>query len=130
MHPFRTHTCGALRAADAGQEVRLSGWVHRKRDHGGVIFIDLRDHYGITQIVVNPDRPFFSAAEQVRFESVLTVTGKVVMRTPDTVNPNIGTGEIELVAEALVVESGCDTLPFPVNQDLECPEDTRLQYRF
>jgi len=130
MHPFRTHTCGQLRKSDAGETVRLSGWVHRKRDHGGVIFIDLRDHYGLTQVVVNPDREFFQDAERVRNESVITVTGKVVPRTPDTVNPNLPTGEVELVAEELHVESECDMLPFPVNQDIECPEETRLQYRF
>ncbi len=130
MHPFRTHTAGALRKSDAGAEVRLSGWVHRKRDHGGVIFIDLRDHYGITQVVVHPDREFFSAAEQVRSESVITVTGKVVMRTAETVNTNLATGEIEVVAEALLVESMCDQLPFPVNQELDCPEETRLEHRF
>jgi aspartyl-tRNA synthetase len=130
MHPYRTHTCGQLRKADVGQEVRLSGWVHRKRDHGGVIFIDLRDHYGLTQVVVNPDREFFGEAEGVRVESVITVTGTIVARTEDTVNPNLPTGEIELVAEAFLVESSCEQLPFPVNQDLEYPEDVRLRYRF
>lgn len=130
MHPFRTHTCGELRPAQAGLEVRLSGWVHRKRDHGGVIFIDLRDHYGLTQVVVHPDRSFFSEAEQVRPESVITVTGDVVLRTPETVNPTLPTGEIELVAQAFHVESVADPIPFPVNQELEYPEETRLTYRF
>ncbi len=130
MHPYRSHTCGALRSQDVGKEVRLSGWVHRKRDHGGVIFIDLRDHYGITQVVINPDREFFSEGERVRVESVVTVTGSVVARTPDTVNPSMDTGEIELVAEAFSIESFCDQMPFPVNQDLEYPEDLRLRYRF
>lgn len=130
MHPFRTHNCGELRPARAGETVRLAGWVHRKRDHGGVIFIDLRDHYGITQIVVNPEKEFFAAAEAVRVESVVVVTGKVVLRTPDTVNPNLPTGEIELVAEAFVIESAADQVPFPINQDLEYPEETRLAYRF
>src|SRR5690606_18779980 len=119
MHPFRTHTCGQLRKADAGSLVRLSGWVHRKRDHGGVIFIDLRDHYGLTQVVVNPDQPFFSEAERVRNESVITVTGNVVERTPETVNPNLPTGAIEVVAAALHIESQSELLPFPVNQDVE-----------
>ncbi len=130
MHPFRTHTCGALRKADAGAEVRLSGWVHRKRDHGGVIFVDLRDHYGLTQIVINPDRTFFGDAERVRSESVITVTGRVVERSAETVNPNLSTGEIELVADALHVESMSELLPFPVNQELDCAEEMRLQYRF
>lgn len=130
MHPYRTHTCGVLRKTDAGQEVRLSGWVHRKRDHGGVIFIDMRDHYGLTQIVINPGSGFFTEAEQVRNESVITVTGTVVLRTPETVNANLPTGEIEVVATAFLVEAQCDVLPFPVNQELDCPEETRLQYRF
>ncbi|MBM3288551.1 MAG: aspartate--tRNA ligase [Candidatus Hydrogenedentes bacterium] len=130
MHPFRTRTCGELRPAHAGETVRLSGWVHRKRDHGGVIFLDLRDHYGITQIVVNPDQDFFTAAEQVRPESVVIVTGGVVLRTPETVNANLESGEIEVVASAFEVESSADQVPFPVNQDLECPEETRLAYRF
>ena len=130
MHPYRTHTCGELRNTDTGTTVRLSGWVHRKRDHGGVIFIDLRDHYGLTQVVVNPDRPFFAEAERVRNESVITVTGEVVPRTEDTVNPNLSTGEIEVAASEFLLESFCETLPFPVNQELECPEETRLEYRF
>ena len=130
MHPYRTHTCGQLRKSHAGQTVRLSGWVHRKRDHGGVIFIDLRDHYGLTQIVVNPEKDFFTAAERVRNESVVTITGAIVPRSPDTVNPNLPTGEIELVAGAFEVESSCDQLPFPVNQETDAPEETRLQYRF
>ena len=130
MHPYRTHTCGVLRKTDAGQEVRLSGWVSRKRDHGGVIFIDVRDHYGLTQIVINPGSSFFTEAEQVRNESVITVTGTVVPRTPETVNANLPTGEIEIVAAAFLVEAQCDLLPFPVNQELDCPEETRLQYRF
>ncbi len=130
MHPYRTHTCGALRKENTGTQVRLSGWVHRKRDHGGVIFIDLRDHYGLTQIVVNPDQPFFAEAEKVRNESVITVTGEVVPRTDETVNSNLDTGEIEVVAAEFLTESLCDTLPFTVNQELDCPEETRLKYRF
>ena len=130
MHPYRTHTCGALRKADAGTEVRLSGWLHRKRDHGGVIFMDLRDHYGITQVVINPDQPFFGDAEHVRLESVVTVTGCVVERSAETVNANLPTGAIEVVAAALILESQSEVLPFSVNQDLECAEEARLQYRF
>ena len=130
MHPFRTHTCGELRSADVGKEVRLSGWVHRKRDHGGLIFIDLRDHYGLTQVVINPGADFFGESERVRLESVVTITGEVVSRTPDTINPNLATGEIEVVVEDFRVESVCDVLPFPVNQEAEYPEDMRLKYRF
>ncbi len=130
MHPFRTHTCGALRKSDVGQTVRLSGWIHRKRDHGGVIFIDLRDHYGLTQIVVNPDNPYFSACEHVRYESVLTITGEVVARSEETINANLDTGAIEVVAKDVHVEAEADQVPFPVNQDLEYPEETRLAYRF
>ncbi|MBP8128164.1 MAG: aspartate--tRNA ligase [Candidatus Hydrogenedentes bacterium] len=130
MHPFRTHTCGQLRKNDAGQTVRLSGWVHRKRDHGGVIFIDLRDHYGLTQVVVNPDQSCFAEAEKVRQESVVTVTGEVTERTPETVNPNLATGEIEVVAREFLTESASDVLPFPVNQDLDTSEEMRLAHRF
>ncbi len=130
MHSFRTHKCAELRKKDVGKEVKLSGWVHRKRDHGGVIFIDLRDHFGLTQVIVNPDKPFFGEAEQVRFESVITVVGEVVARTPETVNPDLATGEIEVVATDFHVESQAELLPFPVNQDAEYPEETRLTYRF
>lgn len=130
MHPYRSHTCGQLRKEDVGKTVRLSGWVNRKRDHGGVIFIDVRDNYGLTQVVINPERDFFTEAEHVRNESVVTVTGEVVARTPDTVNPNLSTGEIEVVAAEYTVESSCEMLPFPVNQDLETSEELRLQHRF
>ena len=130
MHLYRSHTCAELRKPDVGKEVKLSGWVHRKRDHGGVIFIDLRDHYGLTQVIVNPDRPFFGAAEQVRFESVVTVVGQVVARTPETVNAELATGEIEVVATDFLIESQADQVPFPVNQEVEYPEETRLTYRF
>jgi len=130
MHPYRTHTCGELRLSHAGTEVRLSGWVNRKRDHGGVIFIDLRDHYGLAQIVVNPGAPFFAEAERVRNESVITIVGSVVARAPETINPNMETGEIEVVASDFVLESSSEILPFPVNQELETPEEARLEYRF
>lgn len=130
MHPFRTHTCNELRKSDVGKTVRLSGWVHSKRDHGGVIFIDLRDHYGITQIVVTPDRPFFHEVETVKNESVITVTGEVVARSPETINPNLATGEIEVFAIDYHLESASEILPFPVNKELEIPEELRLEYRF
>jgi aspartyl-tRNA synthetase len=130
MHPYRTHNCSQLRVADVGARVRLSGWVHRKRDHGQLLFIDLRDHYGITQVVFQPEKAFFAAAEGVRPESVLTVTGHVVARSDETVNPKLATGEVELVADDLVVESAAETLPLQVNSEREFPEETRLRYRF
>ncbi|MBP0443531.1 aspartate--tRNA ligase [Roseomonas sp. SSH11] len=130
MHAYRTHTCGALRAADAGQTVRLSGWVHRKRDHGGLLFIDLRDHYGLTQCVIPQGSEVFAAADGVRPESVITVTGEVVAREPSTVNPRLATGEIELRVRELVVQSAADVLPFQVATDDDAPEEMRLRYRF
>jgi aspartyl-tRNA synthetase len=130
MHAYRTHTCGALRLADAGRTVRLSGWVHRKRDHGQLLFVDLRDHYGITQCVIDVSSPLFPAAEALRLESVVTMTGHVAARTQDTVNPNLPTGEVELVIDALDVQSVAEPLPFPVNTDAEYPEEMRLTYRF
>src|SRR3984893_11388968 len=130
MHEYRTHTCGALRLADAGQSARLSGWVHRKRDHGQLLFVDLRDHYGVTQCVIDVSSPLFAAADALRLESVITVTGKVVARSADTINPNLPTGEIELVIAELTVQSVAEPLPLPVNSDAEYPEDIRLAYRF
>jgi aspartyl-tRNA synthetase len=130
MHAYRTHTCGALRAADAGHPARLSGWVHAKRDHGGLLFIDLRDHYGITQCVFPAGSPAFAAADAVRPESVITVTGQVVPREAGTVNPRLPTGEIELRVADLVVQSAADVLPMQVAGDEKFPEDIRLKYRF
>ncbi len=130
MHAYRTHTCGALRAVDAGQDVRLSGWVHSKRDHGGLLFIDLRDHYGVTQCVFPAGSPAFAAADTVRPESVITVTGQVVMRETGTVNPRLPTGEIELRVAALTVQSAAEVLPMQVAGEERFPEDIRLKYRF
>ena len=115
MHAYRTHTCGALRLADAGRPARLSGWVHRKRDHGQLLFIDLRDHYGVTQCVIDVSSPLFAAADALRLESVVTVTGTVVARSADTVNPRLATGEVELAIAELEVQSEAEPLPFPVN---------------
>ncbi len=130
MHAYRTHTCGALRAADASNQARLSGWVHAKRDHGGLLFIDLRDHYGITQCVFAAGSPAFAAADAVRPESVITVTGQVVMREAGTINPRLPTGEIELRAADLTVQSAAEVLPMQVAGDEKFPEDIRLKYRF
>jgi len=130
MHRYRTHTCGALREGDVGAQIRLSGWVHRVRDHGGVLFIDLRDHYGITQIVVDPDSPAFPVAEKLRAEWVVRVDGTVRERPGDTKNPNIATGQIEVFATEIEVLSAAAELPLPVFGDAEYPEETRLKYRF
>ena len=130
MHRYRTHRCGDLRKGDVDTTARLSGWVHRKRDHGQLLFIDLRDHTGITQIVFQPEQSFFSIAEHVRNESVITVTGSVVARSEDTVNSELPTGEVELVADEFSIESEADTLPLQVNAETDYPEETRLKYRF
>lgn len=130
MHAYRTHTCGALRATDAGTTARLSGWVHRKRDHGGLLFIDLRDHYGLTQCVIAQGSPVFQQAEALRPESVITVTGEVVMREPGTINPKLPTGEIELRVRELEVQSAAEVLPIQVAGEAEFPEELRLRYRF
>lgn len=132
MHPFRTHTCGALRKTDAGQVVRLSGWIYRKRDHGQLLFLDLRDHYGVTQIVADPASSCFETASKLRLETVVTVTGRVVRRAPETVNPNLATGEIEVQAETIEIQGPCDPLPFPIagTEEEAGPEETRLRYRY
>jgi aspartyl-tRNA synthetase len=130
MHPYRTRTCGQLRRSDVGELVRLSGWVHRARDHGGLLFIDLRDHYGLTQCVVEPDSPAFELASQARSEWVLTLTGPVVARSPETINPTLPTGEVEIRIEEVSIQSRAEELPLPVFGDLDYPEETRLRYRF
>ena len=130
MHRYRSHTCAQLRKTEVGQAVRLSGWVHRVRDHGGLLFIDLRDHYGITQIVADPDSPAFEAAEKVRGEWVIRVDGEVKARSAEAVNPNLPTGEIELFAREIEVLSAARELPLPVFGEPDYPEDIRLKYRF
>ena len=130
MHAYRTHSCAALRASDVGSSVRLSGWVHRKRDHGGLLFVDLRDHYGLTQIVTDSDSPAFAALDRVRAESVVTITGDVVARGVGTVNASLPTGEIEVRARAVTVQSAASELPLPVAAEADYPEDIRLRYRF
>ncbi|MGA1801290.1 aspartate--tRNA ligase [Rhizobium sp. HT1-10] len=130
MHRYRSHTCAALSKSDVGSTVRISGWVHRVRDHGGLLFIDLRDHYGMTQIVVDPDSPAFKQAEQVRGEWVIRVDGLVKARTEDTVNKTMPTGEIELYAQEIEILSVAKELPLPVFGEPDYPEDVRLKYRF
>ena len=130
MHTYRTHTCSELRAEQAGSDARLSGWVDRKRDHGNLLFIDLRDNFGITQAVIDVSSPLFPKIENLPLESVITVTGPVVCRSDETINPGIPTGEIELQIQRIEVQSTADTLPMPVNQDAGYPEDIRLRYRF
>jgi aspartyl-tRNA synthetase len=130
MHAYRTHTCGELRLAHAGRVVRLSGWVHRKRDHGSLLFIDLRDHYGLTQCVIDRSSSLFAAADALRLESVATVTGTVVKRSPETVNPKLPSGEVELQIAELALQAEAEPLPLPINTEADYPEEIRLKYRF
>jgi len=130
MHQYRTHNCNGLRAEDINQEVRLSGWVHRKRDHGGLLFVDLRDHFGLTQLVFDPDSSAFKEAEKVRNESVITINGKVVQRSDDTINKVLPTGKIEVYVDTLEVIGGSDDIPLPVFGEPDYPEEIRLKYRF
>jgi aspartyl-tRNA synthetase len=130
LHRYRSHTCGALRTSDIGKAVRLSGWVHRVRDHGGLLFIDLRDHYGITQVVADPDSPAFKVAETLRSEWVIRVDGELRARPDGTVNTELPTGEVELFANGIEVLSAAKELPIPVFGEPDYPEDLRLQYRF
>ena len=130
MHAYRTHTCGQLRAGDVGNTARISGWVHRKRDHGGLLFIDLRDHYGLTQCVITPSNPHFGRLERLRVETVVTFTGEVVARDGATKNAGLATGDIELRVKDVTVLSESEELPLPVFAEPEYPEDVRLKYRF
>ena len=130
MHDYRSHNCGQLRAENIDETVRLSGWVHRKRDHGGLLFIDLRDHFGLTQLVIEPSSPHFALAEAVRAESVICAEGKVVARDDDAKNPNLDTGEVEIYVAEMEVLSEAGDLPLPVFGEPDYPEDVRLRYRF
>jgi aspartyl-tRNA synthetase len=130
MHEYRTHTCGELRKEDVGKTVRVSGWVHRIRDHGGLLFIDLRDHYGITQAVADPKSPAFARAETLKPEWVVRIDGEVVARSQETINPNLPTGEVEVRIKSLDVLSEAKELPLPVFGEPDYPEETRLKYRF
>ena len=130
MHPYRTHTCAQLSSDHVGETVRLSGWVHRKRDFGGLLFVDLRDHYGITQIVADADSAALAVLDRLRVESVITIEGEVKARTAETVNPRLATGEVEVFARAITVLSTAEELPLPVADEQPYPEDVRLKYRF
>ncbi len=130
MHRYRSHTCGALRSGDIGNEVRLSGWCHRIRDHGGVLFIDLRDHYGLTQVVADPDSPAFKIAETLRSEWVVRIDGKVRLRPGGTENPELPTGAVEVYIREIEVLGRAAELPMPVFGEHDYPEDIRLRYRF
>lgn len=130
MHAYRTHNCAALSKENVGEVVRLSGWIHRKRDHGGVLFVDLRDHYGITQLVADEDSPALKVLDSLKLESVVTIDGEVKARDAEAVNPNLPTGEIEVFAREVTVQSHAEELPLIVNSSEDYPEDTRLKYRF
>ena len=130
MHIYRTHTCAALTEAEVGEKVRISGWINRKRDHGQLVFIDLRDHYGLTQCVADSSDASFATVEATRLESVVTITGEVVRRSEDTINTSLPTGHIELRIESFEVQSAADTLPLQVNSDEDSGEETRLRYRY
>jgi len=130
MHRYRSHTCGDLRATNAGEEVRLSGWVHRVRDHGGVLFVDLRDHYGLTQVVADVDSPAYAAIEKVRAEWCVRIDGKVKNRDASLVNDKLATGEIEIFCTDLEVLGSSKELPLPVFEEPDYPEDIRLRNRF
>ncbi len=130
MHAYRTHTCGQLRGGDTGANVRLSGWIHRKRDHGGLVFVDLRDHYGLTQLVISPTTPGFDLIERVRTESVIRVDGEVVARSAETINANLPTGEVEIRVSSIEILSEAAELPLPVFGEPDYPEEIRLKHRY
>src|SRR3954451_13949901 len=130
MHAYRTHNCAELRQDKVGETVRLSGWVHRKRDHGQLLFVDLRDHYGITQIVTDIGSASFKTLDRIRVESVVTIEGEVVARSPETVNPSLATGEIEVRGGEVTVQSAAAELPMPVFGEQDYPEEIRLKYRY
>ena len=130
MHRYRTHTCGELRKRHAGQTIGLSGWIHRRRDHGGVVFLDLRDHYGITQLVISPENDAATTAAKIPRESVIRVVGDVRERSPAAINSAMKTGGVEIAVRELEVLSSAEPLPFSVAEDPEVGESTRLSYRF
>ncbi|MEO5973086.1 MAG: OB-fold nucleic acid binding domain-containing protein, partial [Sphingomicrobium sp.] len=130
MHAYRTHRCADLRAGNVGETVRLSGWIHRKRDHGGVLFVDLRDHYGLTQIVARAGSEALKILDSLRVESVVTVSGEVVAREGGAVNARLATGDVEVIATDVIVQSAAAELPMPVAGEADYPEDIRLKHRY
>ncbi|MES2146965.1 MAG: OB-fold nucleic acid binding domain-containing protein, partial [Pseudomonadota bacterium] len=130
MHAYRSHTCADLRSSDVGSTVKLSGWIHRKRDHGGVLFVDLRDHFGLTQLVCRAGSEALAALDSLRVESVVTISGKVVDREGGAVNAKLATGDIEVVVDTVEVQSAAAELPMPVAGEAEYPEEIRLKYRY
>src|SRR5689334_15538607 len=130
LHRYRSHHCGELSRALVGEEVRLSGWVHKKRDHGNLLFVDLRDHFGLTQLVAEKDSASFAELETLKSESVICVTGRVAARDASNVNANLGTGEVEVRVSHVEVLSRCNPLPFSIAIDQEPPEEQRLTYRY
>ncbi|NBW06077.1 MAG: aspartate--tRNA ligase, partial [Alphaproteobacteria bacterium] len=130
MHAYRSHNCAELTEAHVGQSVRLSGWINRKRDHGQLVFVDLRDHFGLTQCVIDSSDACFSMVESTRLESVVTITGTVLKRSDETINKSLPTGHIEVRIEEFAVQSAADTLPLQVNSDEDSGEETRLRYRY
>ena len=130
MHLYRTHNCGEISENDENSQVKISGWVHRKRDHGSLLFVDLRDHFGLTQCVVDSSDKVFTLVESLRNESVVTITGVVKKRSKETINKNLKTGQIEVSIEDITIQSEADTLPLQVNSDEDAGEETRLRYRY
>ena len=130
MNKYRSHTCGELTIEEKNKNISLSGWINKKRDHGNLLFIDLRDHYGITQVVIDKSNKNFSLAEKTTSESVITIAGKVTPRSEESLNKNLPTGEIEVAVEEYIIESGAKPLPLEVNSDKDYGEDTRLKFRF
>ncbi|MDG1413749.1 MAG: OB-fold nucleic acid binding domain-containing protein, partial [Alphaproteobacteria bacterium] len=130
LHPFRSHTCSDLRASDVGSTARVSGWINRRREHAGPLFIDLRDHYGVTQCVVLESSPHYEMLKRIKLESVVTLTGRVMKRDDEAINDKLATGEIELYVDDAVVQSSSDQVPLQVNSNDDINEDLRLTYRY
>ena len=129
-HLFRTHTCGQLRESNVGEKVKLSGWIHKKRDHGGLLFLDLRDNYGLTQCVINESSKYLEQIEKTQLETVITIVGTIRERENETINDNIATGKIEVAIEEFLIENSCEYLPFSVSGELDSSEELRLKYRY
>ena len=130
MNKYRTHNCNELRKKDVGKDVILSGWVNKKRDHGNLLFVDLRDNYGITQCIINKENKNFSKLEKLQLETVIKINGKILARSNDTINKDIATGEVEVSIDNFFILGSCKELPLPVFSDQEYSEEVRLKYRF